>query len=205
LQGGHEGERDGLDRLVAGLRARWAVGKPVEEDVGAGFQPDHLAEPGRLQRLNAGDRPVHAGPAAGGSERVEAAVGRHPVQPGAQRGSFLETGETLPGGQQRVLEGVFRVLHRAKDPVAVDLELATVRVGELTKRVPVAGSGPGDQLHCHLATLPSLVPPGAVTNVDTARSANWALLGRPVRRSAGASTIDATNGDVPADQQEVRT
>ena len=57
LAGGHEGQRDGLGQLVAGLRAGWRGGQAVEEGVGVGLQPDDLAEPGRLGRLHVGHVP----------------------------------------------------------------------------------------------------------------------------------------------------
>src|SRR5215217_1655729 len=43
-------------------------------------------------------------------------------------------------GEQRLLEQVLGVLGRADDPVDVELELAPVGVGQLAKRVLVAGA-----------------------------------------------------------------
>ena len=71
-------------------------------------------------------------------------MGGDPVQPGAQRGASLEPAEALPGGQQRVLEGVLGVLEGSEHPVAVHLELSEVRFGQLPERVAVPGPRPCD-------------------------------------------------------------
>ena len=53
-------------------------------------------------------------PARGVAQRVQAAVGRDPVQPGAQRGAALEAVEPAPGGQQRLLHDVLGVLDASR-------------------------------------------------------------------------------------------
>jgi hypothetical protein len=114
LQGGHEGQRDGFGLLVAGLRAERHVDRALEEGVGKWLEPHDLAEPGRLGRFNLGHVPL-----LGRASRVEAPVGGDPVEPGAERGAAFEPSEALPGGQQRVLEGVLGVLEGSEHPVAV--------------------------------------------------------------------------------------
>ena len=73
-----------------------------------------------------GDVPLLGRASAGSPQRVEAAVGGNPVEPGADRSASLETFEALPGGQQRVLQGVLGVLEGSEHPIAVHLELSTV-------------------------------------------------------------------------------
>ena len=143
LKGGHEGQRDGFGLLVAGLRAGRHVDRALEEGVGIRLEPHDLAEPGRLGRFNLGHVPLLGRASAGRAARVEAPVGGDPVQPGAQRGASLEPAEALPGGQQRVLQGVLGVLEGSEHPVAVHLQLPAVRLGQLSERVAVPGPRPG--------------------------------------------------------------
>ena len=117
-------------------------GDPLEQHVGVGLEPDRLGAAGGLGRL---DHRGHLARSAGaGAQRVQAAVGRDAVEPGAQRGSPLEAVESAPGSQERLLQQVLGVLQRADDPVAVHLQLAPVGVGELAKRVLVARPGTGE-------------------------------------------------------------
>ena len=108
--------------------------------VRVGLQPQRLGPAGGLWR---GVRPLvpgcSRGAAAGVAQRVQAPVGRDLVQPGAHRRLFLEPADPAPGGQQSFLQRVLGVLDRAEDPVAVQLQLAPVRLGELAERIPVAG------------------------------------------------------------------
>jgi hypothetical protein len=52
----------------------------------------------------------------------------------------------LPGGQERILDGVLGVLGRAEDAVAVQLQLTPVLLDQLGEGLRVAGLGPGDQI-----------------------------------------------------------
>src|SRR6266536_370243 len=131
LQGGHKGQGDGFGPLVAGLRAERRVDGTLEQGVGKWLEPDDVAEPGRLGRFNIGHVPLLGQPSAGRPSRVEAPVGGEPVEPGAQRGAFLEPSEASPGGHQRVLRCVLGVLERSEHPVAVHLQLAAVRLDQL--------------------------------------------------------------------------
>jgi len=121
LKSGHEGQGDGFGLLVAGLGAERHVDRPLEEGVGEWLEPYDLAEPGRLGRFNLGHVPLPGGASAGRPTRVEAPVGGDAVEPGADRGAALEPSEALPGGKQRVLEGVLGILEGSEHAVAVHL------------------------------------------------------------------------------------
>jgi hypothetical protein len=155
LQGGDEGQGDRLAALVTRLR--------VEQGVREGLQPDDLAEAARLGRLDAGHVPLPLPAPALGAARVQAAVGRDPVQPRPRRGPLGETGEALPCGQHRVLQSVLGVLQRPEHPVAVHPQLTPVRLGQLPERVAVPGARPRDHV-IHLKHL----------RTDTGRAANGA-------------------------------
>src|SRR5471030_479752 len=105
--------------LVTGLRAEWRGDGTLEQSFGKWLEPDDFTEPGRLGRFNIGHVPLLGRTSARRPARVEAPVGGDPVEPGAQRGASLETSKALPGGQQRVLQGVLGVLERSEHPVAV--------------------------------------------------------------------------------------
>ena len=83
------------------------------------------------------------------AQRVQAAVGGDPVEPGAHRRAPLELVKPAPGRQQRLLKEVLGVLQRAEDPVAVQLELAAIRVGQLPERLLAAGAGAGEGALAH--------------------------------------------------------
>jgi hypothetical protein len=73
-------------------------------------------------------------------------VGRDPVEPGADRRPGLEPGDVVPGGQERLLDGVLGVLGRAEDAVAVRLQFTPVPLDQLGEGIRVAGLCPGDQI-----------------------------------------------------------
>jgi hypothetical protein len=83
--------------------------------------------------------------ARSGAQRVQATVGRDPVEPGPHGGPALESLEAPPDRKKRLLHHVLGVLERAEDPVAVHLQLAPVRLGELAKRLLVAGARPRER------------------------------------------------------------
>src|SRR5262249_32171936 len=87
LKRGYEGEPDRLAHLVTRVGPRRSVRKPFEEVVGIGFKPGRLDHAGRLGRFGHADL-LWAAPA--GTKQVEAAIGRDPVQPSAQRSTLLE-------------------------------------------------------------------------------------------------------------------
>ena len=60
----------------------------------------------------------------------QADVGGDPVEPGAHRGAALEVRGGLPGAQERLLDQVLGLVHRAAHPVAVRQQLALVALGQ---------------------------------------------------------------------------
>src|SRR5215831_3035817 len=156
LQGGHEGQRDGLGGLVAGLGAGRGVGQPLQQHVGVGLEPGHLAQPGGLRHVEPGQRRAHGRAAASCPQRVQAAAGRDLVEPGPDRGTPLEAADPPPRREHRLLQRVLGILGRAEDPVAVHLQLVPVRPGELAERIGVPRSRPGHQVGGHHAVLASL-------------------------------------------------
>jgi hypothetical protein len=121
LKGGDEGQGDRLGLLVACLGAERHVDLSRKESVWQWLEPYHLAEPGRLGRFNLWHVPLLGGSSTGRASRIEAPVGGDPVEPGAERGALLESSETLPRCQQRVLQSVLGILKRPKHPVTVHL------------------------------------------------------------------------------------
>jgi len=63
-------------------------------------------------------------------ERVEASVGRDPVQPGPKRRTALEARALQPRPHECLLNEVLGILVRAEHPVAVDLQLTAVALDE---------------------------------------------------------------------------
>ena len=176
LQGGDEGQRDRFPGLKPGAGSEGAVGKPLEQDVGVRLEPEHLTQPGGLGQVQPGRWRAHQRAPASRPQRVQAAAGGDPVQPGPDRRASLEPGQAPPGRQQRVLQRVLGVLHRAEDPVAVHLQLAPVGIDELAKRLPIPRLRPGEQVHSRHVTLPSPL------------SSSSAGRGTPVQTSARMKT-----------------
>ena len=87
------------------------------------------------------------GIAGGGPNLMRGRFRKHPlfsrllcsdaVQLRAQRGASLEPSEVLSSGQQRVLEGILRILQGSEPPVSMHLRLSEVRLGQLPERVAV--------------------------------------------------------------------
>ena len=63
-------------------------------------------------------------PAAAPSQRVQAGVGRDPVQPGPRRGAGVDPAGASPGLLEGLLEEVLGLVERSQHPVAVDQEPA---------------------------------------------------------------------------------
>ena len=179
LEADDEGQRDRLLGLVARLRSRSVVRDALEQDVRVRLEPDRLAVTGRLGHL--GHAALVATPAR--TQDVERAVGRDPVQPGADRRPFLEAREPAPGGEQRLLKQVLGVLRRPDDPVDVQLELTPVRVGQLSERRLVARARMLQRLLGHVRILSSVI-----TRTTTARL--------EIRRSISREP-DASTGHAP--------
>ena len=167
------------------------LARPFQQGVRAGLQPGHLAVPGRLGRLERGDR--RRRPPPGLAPCVQAAVGGDPVQPGPQRGPAFETGQAAPGREQGLLHHVLGILNRAEHPVAVNLQLAPVWLGELAEGLPIAGPGPGHGLLAHGLILtfagrrPVRLRPRGCHNPQTS-----------IRRAAGSADM------TPADDRRRR-
>ena len=136
LQGGDEGELDGLALLVARVRAepgrrRGRVGVGAEPgDVGQRGVAEHGAVAGRAEV----DRQR---PPAAARDEVQAGAGGHGVQPRAQRAAALEAAEPPPRPQQGVLQGVVGVVGGAEHAVAVGVQLAAQRRHQAVERVVV--------------------------------------------------------------------
>src|SRR6185436_16748624 len=114
------------------LRALAPVGQLLEKLVGIGLQPRYLAARARPPRALV--------------ERVEAGVRRDPVQPRANRCAALVRLAPAPRAQERLLDEVLGLLERPEQAVAVDVQLAAVRLdagaeGLLVERPEVIGDG----------------------------------------------------------------
>src|SRR5262249_1842269 len=187
---------------------------------GIGFQPQRLAAPGRFGGQEA--RPGRLGPrpAAAGAQRVQAPVGRDPVQPGAQRRPLLVLAEPPPGGQQRLLQAVRGGLDRPEDPVAVQLKLAAVRRGELAERLVVPAARPFQCRLCDHGNLLRQVrtpqrpeshrsagPPPGVRTSDGPRGGDVSTIGTRLTRGQGwvLALTSAASLMVSLDSQVVAT
>src|SRR5262249_49428092 len=96
------------------------------------------------------------------------------VQPGSQRRALLdEPADALPGGQHRLLDGVFGLLEGSEHPVAVHLQLPPVGLGQLPERLSIPCPRPREQIGCHHPALPPF------------RTASWL---RPVYTPPGGRT-----------------
>jgi hypothetical protein len=140
LDGGDERELDALAPLVAGLGRRVALLDP-EALVGVRLDPDPLDEGPVLRRL--GRRAVvrREHPLRPPRDEVERRVRRDPVQPRAQRAAALEAAEPAPRAQERLLQGILRVMDRSEHPVAVGVQLGPVRLDQPPELVLRVGRG----------------------------------------------------------------
>ena len=171
-------QRDRLGLLVPGLRAGGASVAPSRSASGNGSSHTTSPNPVGSGGSTPGTSHAFAGRRPASAARVEAPVGGDPVEPGAERGAALERAEALPGGEQRVLEGVLGVLEGTEHPVAVHLELPAVRLGQLPERVAVPGPRPGQ-----IRSVVTHVHP--ILGIDTGRGSNWAAGERPFSRRRG--------------------
>ena len=88
--------------------------------------------------MHLGQHSTCANPAGQG---VKASVGGYPIEPAAEGSSSFEVVEPAPSANQRLLNEVLGVVERAKHPVAMELELPAVRLGEPLERILVAPFG----------------------------------------------------------------
>jgi hypothetical protein len=130
---------------------------------------------------------LYAGSAPCVARDVTAAVGCDLIQPGPQRSALLKSAQSTPCAEERLLEHVLGVVHRAKHPVAVKLQLATVRVCALSERGLITGAREGDLAINHREIVAAPIVINAETPALTKRGRD------PIRRrgvSAGNHTID---------------
>jgi hypothetical protein len=117
--------------VVAQVRACWA--NPDEGRLDPHRLEDRLPQP----VVDGTGRPVGVGehPPRPAGREAKAGVGGDAVQPVVERGPALVAAQPTPGREQRLLQGVVGVVHRAEHPV-------TVRV----QRRPVLGDQPVERL-----------------------------------------------------------
>ena len=135
--------------LVAGLGPGGDVRHALEQRVGVGLEPQRTRRSGSAR--------------AAGTTAVARSCGRRAPSRSAFRQRLVaivysqarseerpsKLLKPAPGRQQRLLKRVLGVLERAEDPVAVDLQLAPVGLGELAERLLVAGAGAGQSARGH--------------------------------------------------------
>jgi len=68
-------------------------------------------------------------------KRIEARIRRDPIKPAAERAASVEAREGAPGPQERLLHEILGLVKRTQHPIAVHLELAAERFGELLERL----------------------------------------------------------------------
>ena len=134
LQRGDERQRYRLAPLDPRLRTRVVVRQAVQQHVRVGLQPGHRVRAGR-RRAAGGQAQRGLRPPGRGAQLVQAGVGGHPVQPGPDGRPGLERGQAAPGREQRLLQGIIRVVEGTEHPVAVHVQLAPVRLGPV-RRMP---------------------------------------------------------------------
>ena len=123
---GEEGELDRLARDDHGVRLAPRVGA-TSSSSRSGYGCSH----GTSANEPSAVRLPRAAP-----QRVEARVRRDPVQPRAEQRAAVERLAAAPRAQERLLHEVLGLVERAEHPVAVDVELAAVALGQRGRRRP---------------------------------------------------------------------
>ncbi len=131
----HQLDRLALDDLGLGLLVLGGRDDLVEQPVRVGLQPGHL-----------GERPDRRQAARPPPQRVEADVRRDPVEPRPEQGAAVEPLAAAPRPEHRLLDRVLGLVERGQHPVAVDVELAPVALGEGRE-----GGVPTERGHGHAA------------------------------------------------------
>jgi hypothetical protein len=149
LERGDECQRDCFSSLILRLRPGRRIGESFQESIGIRLDPRHLARSGRLGQVQLSQVRLGPGTPPGEPQHVQAAGGGDAVQPCANGRTALERAQALPCCQQRLLERVLRVGKRAKNAVAMDLQLAPVRIDEPAEGVFVPTEGSLDQVRRH--------------------------------------------------------
>ena len=83
--------------------------------------------------------------------------------------------KSAPGREERLLDEVLGVLRRAHDPVAVQLQIMPVGVGQLAEGIVAAGTRTGQYPLGHAPILASTLPVAATTTHDVAAARNSPL------------------------------
>ena len=137
LDGCDEGELNALALFVARVRRGKAL---VRRLARVGLDPDRLRE--RLAeaavRVGGGQLLERQRALGAARDRVERRVGGDLVQPRAGRAAPVEARQPAPGAQERVLQRVVGVVHRAEHAVAVRVQFAAMGLDEAAERVLVA-------------------------------------------------------------------
>ena len=92
------------------------------------------------------DGPQGGQPARAAPDSVEADVGRDAVQPRADERAAVEGVARPPRPQERLLDRILGLVERGEHPVAVDVELAPVSLGEGRERGLPTGERARDPL-----------------------------------------------------------
>ena len=118
-------------------------------------------------------------PTRSARDQPQAGVRRDSVQPRAHRAPTLEGTQSSPGAEQRLLQGVLRVLDRAEHPVAMRQELASVGEHQPLEGRLLATTGRAKQLPFGLRVhrcLDTATGPGAVLPEASRMALSWTLL-----------------------------
>ena len=148
LQAGRERKPEGFPGLVARLGSWTAIRDPFKHCVWVRVEPHLLGQPCGPGWLGHRRYLLRAAPPV--AERVQATIGRDPVQPGAERGSLLEAAQAPPGREQRLLHDVLGILQGPKKSVAVQMKLSSVGLDQLPKCGLVARSGTAELTLAHV-------------------------------------------------------
>jgi hypothetical protein len=133
-QRGRLPRRQPLQRDDEGQLHRLPARRPRFRRLRVRLQPGDVAAAGRFRRVER-RQGLGGDPSPAVPDRVEAAVGGDAVQPGARRGPSLERVEAAPGREQHLLQHVVGVGERAEQAVAVQAQLAAVRLDQVAERV----------------------------------------------------------------------
>ena len=133
LDGGEVSKLDGFPRDDQHVGPRVVGSNLVQQPVGIGLKRTVY----RLLSLRTFQRLQSAGPAL---EKVEAGVRGDAVEPGPDHGASFEACPAPPRPQQRLLYHVFRLIEGAEHPVAVQVELSPIGLGDAGECRLIAGS-----------------------------------------------------------------
>ena len=147
------------------------------------LEPDRLGDrrAGRRARLGRRAEVVRQHPLAAPLELGEAHVGGDRVQPRPRRGAFAQAGRAAPRADQRLLQGVLGVVHRAEHAVAMRVQLGSVQLdqpGEVRAR-------PSGRVGQDCSTTISVCPVGS-------RNQNIGGTGSPIRETSASTSTPSS-------------